>query len=92
VVEPVLLPVRRPLVPVGGHGAHHARFVRKIQTAKLVVFLDRLIPLFFEDRPSLVMDLMRRSKPLSIRLDLRGAAYPHVHRQTKNCVGVSFCK
>jgi hypothetical protein len=27
VVELVLLPVRRPLVPVGGHGAHHARLV-----------------------------------------------------------------
>jgi hypothetical protein len=26
-----------------------------------------------------VVDLIRRSKPLSRRLDLRGAAYPHVH-------------
>jgi NAD(P)H-nitrite reductase large subunit len=39
-----------------------------------------------------VMDLMRRSKPLSRRLDLRGAAYPHVHRQTKNCVGSELVK
>jgi hypothetical protein len=87
VVEPVLLPVRRTLVLVGGHGAHHAGFVRKIQTAKLTIFLHRLIPLFFKDRPSLVMDLMHRSKPLGRRLDLRGAAYPHVHRHTKDCVG-----
>jgi hypothetical protein len=87
VVEPVLLPVRRPLVAVGGHGAHHAGLVGKIQIAKLAVFLDRLIPFFFEDCPSLVVDMMCQSKSLGGRLDLRGAAYPHVHRQPKNCIG-----
>jgi hypothetical protein len=86
VVEPVLLPVRRPFIEVGGHGAHHARLVGKIQTAKLAVFLNRLIP-FFEDCSLLVVDLMRRSKSLGGRLDLRGAAYSHVHRQPKNCIG-----
>jgi hypothetical protein len=34
-----------------------------------------------------VVDLMRRSKSLGGRLDLRGAAYPHVHQQPKNCIG-----
>jgi hypothetical protein len=53
----------------------------------LAVFLHRLVPLLFEDRPPLVMDLMRRSKPLSGSLDLCGATYPHVHRQAKNSVG-----
>jgi hypothetical protein len=53
----------------------------------LAILLNRLVPLLFEDRPPLVMDLVHRSKPLSGRLDLRGATYPHVHRQTKNSVG-----
>jgi hypothetical protein len=46
-----------------------------------------LASFFFEDCPALVVDLMRRSKPLGGGLDLRGAAYPHVHRQTKDRVG-----
>jgi hypothetical protein len=53
----------------------------------LAVLLDRLITFFFEDCAALVMDLMRRSKPFGGGLDLRGAAYPHVHRQPKNRVG-----
>jgi hypothetical protein len=53
----------------------------------LAVLLDRLASFFFEDRPALVVDLMRRSKPLGRGLDLRGAAYPHVHRQPKDRVG-----
>jgi hypothetical protein len=53
----------------------------------LAVLLDRLISFFFEDCPALVVDLMRRSKPLGGGLDLRGAAYPHVHRQPKNSIG-----
>jgi hypothetical protein len=52
----------------------------------LAVLLDRLI-FFFEDCAALVIDLMHRSKPFGGGLDLRGAAYPHVHRQPKNRVG-----
>jgi hypothetical protein len=92
VVEPVLLPVRRPLVAIGGHGAHHTGLVGEIQTTKLAVLLDRLTSFFFEDCPALVVDLMRRSKPLGGGLDLRGAAYPHVHRQPKNCIGGEWCR
>jgi hypothetical protein len=79
VVEPVLLPVRRPLVVIGGQGAHHAGLVREIQTAKLAVLLDRLISFFIKDCQALVVDLMRRSKPLGRGLDLHGATYSHVH-------------
>jgi hypothetical protein len=57
VVEPMLLPVRRPLVAIGGHGAHHAGLVGEIQIAKLAVLLDRLT-FFFEDCPALVVHLM----------------------------------
>jgi hypothetical protein len=53
----------------------------------LAVLLDRLTFFLFEDCPTLVVDLMRRSKPLGGGLDLRGAAYPHVHRQPKNNIG-----
>jgi hypothetical protein len=53
----------------------------------LAVLLDGLISFFFEDCAALVMDLMRRSKPFGGGLDLRGVAYPHVHRQPKNRVG-----
>jgi hypothetical protein len=82
----VLLLVRRPLVAICGYGTDNAGFVGKIQTAKLAVLLDRLTP-FFEDCAALVMNLMRRSKPFGGRFDLRGAAYPHIHRQPKNRVG-----
>jgi hypothetical protein len=34
-----------------------------------------------------VVNLMRYSKPLGGGLDLRGTAYPHVHRQPKNFIG-----
>jgi hypothetical protein len=53
----------------------------------LAVLLDRLASFFLEDCPALVVDLMRRSKPLGGGLDLRGAAYPHVHGQPKDRVG-----
>jgi hypothetical protein len=53
----------------------------------LAVLLDSLTSFLFEDCPVLVVNLMRCSKPLGGGLDLHGAAYPHVHRQLKNCVG-----
>jgi hypothetical protein len=39
-----------------------------------------------------VVNLMRCGEPLGGGLDLRGVAYPHVHRQPKNCIGASWCK
>jgi hypothetical protein len=50
----------------------------------LAVFLHGLVPLFFEDRPPLVVHLLRRSEPFGGRLDLCGPTYPHVHRQAKD--------
>jgi hypothetical protein len=45
-VQPVLLPIRRPLVAVCGHRADDARLVREVQTAELTVFLHGIVPLF----------------------------------------------
>jgi hypothetical protein len=81
-VHPVLLPIRRPLVAVCGHRTDDARLVREVQTAKLAVFFNGIVPLFFEDRASLVMNLARRGKPFGERFDLRSATYPHIHQQT----------
>jgi hypothetical protein len=53
----------------------------------LAILLDSLTSFLFEDCPALVMNLMRCGKPLGGGLDLHGAAYPHVHRQPKNCIG-----
>jgi hypothetical protein len=99
VIQPVLLPVLRPFVGICGYGADNAGSVREIETAKLAVLLHRLIPLFFEDRGALVMNLMHRSKPFGGGLDLRGAAYPHmvrhIHIYTDNrriALGVSWCR
>jgi hypothetical protein len=83
-VQPLLLPVRRPFVAICGYGADDAGFVREVQTAKLTVFLYGLVSLFFEDCASLVMNLVCRSKPFGGGLDLYSTAYPHIHRQTKN--------
>jgi hypothetical protein len=45
-----------------------------------------LVPLFLEDRPSLLVHLMRRSEALGGGLDLRCPAYPHIHRQPRDGV------
>jgi hypothetical protein len=58
VVQPLLLPIQRPLVAVCGHGADDAGLVREVQAAKLAVFLYSLVPLFFEDCALLVMHLV----------------------------------
>jgi hypothetical protein len=86
-VQPLLLPVRRPFVAICGYGADDAGLVREVQTAKLIVFLYSLVSLFFEDSASLMMNLVCRSKPFGRGLDLRNAAYPHIHRQAKNRIG-----
>jgi hypothetical protein len=89
VVQPLLLPVRRPFVAVRGHRADNAGLVREVQAAKLAVLLHSLVPLFFKNRASLMMDLVCRSKPFGGGLDLHSTADPHVYRQAKNCIGVS---
>jgi hypothetical protein len=59
VVQPLLLPIRRTLVVICGHGADDAGLVREVQAAKLAVFLYSLVPLLFEDYASLVMHQVR---------------------------------
>jgi hypothetical protein len=86
-VQPLLLPVRRPFIAICSYRADNTRFVREIQTAKLTVFLYSLVSLFFEDSASLVMNLVCRSKPIGRGLDLRSTTYPHIHRQAKNRIG-----
>jgi hypothetical protein len=59
VVQLLLLPIRRPLIGTCGHGADDAGLVREVQVAKLAVFLNSLVPLFFEDCAPLVMPMVR---------------------------------
>jgi hypothetical protein len=87
VVQLVLLPIRRPLVPICGHGADNSDFVREVQAAKLAVLLHGVVPLLFVDGATLVVDLVRRSKTLGGRFDLRGTTNPHIHREAQDGVG-----
>jgi hypothetical protein len=62
VVQPVLLPIRRPLVVVRGHRANNTGLVREVQAAELAVLLHGVVPFLFENSVALMMDLMRQSE------------------------------
>jgi hypothetical protein len=81
VVQPVMLPIRRPFVPIRGHGANNSGFVREVQAAKLAVLLHGIVPLLFVDGATLVVDLVRRGETFGGGFDLRGPADPHIHRK-----------
>jgi hypothetical protein len=82
-----LLPIRRPLVAVRGHGANDTGLVREVQVGKLAVFLHGVVPLLFEDNATLMMDLVRRSKTFGGRFDLRSPANPHINRKVQDGIG-----
>jgi hypothetical protein len=73
-VQPLLLPVRRPFVAICSYEADDVGLVREVQTAKLTIFLYSLVSLFFKDSASLMMNLVCRSKPFGRGLDLRSTA------------------
>jgi hypothetical protein len=58
----------------------------------LAVLLHGIIALFFEDSTTLMVDLVRRGKPIDRWFNLGGLTYPHVHRKAQDGIGSELMK